>query len=117
MEPKQLVSPSVLMTLPSLTYTQTPHSILPQPRQALLILVTSPALAASSGEPSARAVPVIALDNAVAVPAITAVFMNVRRDMLSLLPMCPLLSFACRYAKPPWRVVATRPFRKGAGIS
>ena len=86
MDWKAASSPSLRMTFPSCTYTHTPHSILPQPRQVERMRLTSPTLAepvlvSASAELAGAAMP-----TAAAVAA--AIFANVRRVIVSL-PMHP----------------------------
>ena len=85
MDWKAASSPSLRMTLPSCTYTHTPHSILPQPRHVERIRLTSP-VDVELALDSASAVPVPAIPTAVAVAAV--IFANVRRVIVSL-PMHP----------------------------
>src|SRR5699024_4186926 len=83
---KQSSSPSVRMTLPSCTYTHTPHSPSPHPRQQLRIFLASPPVPdVCAAAPSASAVEVVVPAPIAAVaPTTAAIWANDRRVMESL---------------------------------
>ena len=122
MDWKAASSPSLRMTFPSCTYTHTPHSILPQPRQVERMRLTSsapvvPVLVSASAELAGAATP-----TAAAVAA--AIFANVRRVIVSL-PMHPpfLRRLARRHllcgrtASQPSSSAACRPSSRVLGVS
>ena len=74
-------SPSTLMTFPSCTVTQTPHSTLPQARQHERMRLTSPAVALTVSPSACIGSATVASDAAAPVTAI--VFMKLRRVSVS----------------------------------
>lgn len=118
MDWKAASSPSLRMTLPSCTYTHTPHSILPQPRHVERMRLTSLVDVVLALD-SASAVPVPAIPTAAAVAA--AIFANVRRVIVSLPMHPPFLWRDCFRAvsscgSRPLVLAACRP-SSGRGVS
>ncbi len=81
---KQSSSPSVRMTLPSCTYTHTPHSTLPQPRQQERMRVTADSVAAAFSFSARAAVGLAAPATAATAADTAAVLTKDRRVMFSL---------------------------------
>lgn len=105
MDWKAASSPSLRMTLPSCTYTHTPHSILPQPRHVERMRLTSP-VDVELALDSASAVPVPAIPTAATVAAV--IFANVRRVIVSLPMHPPFLWRACVARRLLLRFAASR---------
>ena len=108
MDWKAASSPSLRMTLPSCTYTHTPHSILPQPRHVERMRLTSP-VDVELALDSASAVPAPAIPTAAAVAAV--IFANVRHVIVSLPMHPPFLWRACVVRRLLLRFAASRPSR------